>query len=285
MRSPPGPDSVARRIAILYHSAAGGTRLVAELLSELLGRSDDVTSKSIFDEGAADDAAAAEFVVLCYPTYFLKPSPSIVEFIGRLERPISRRAVYLVTTYELYTENSLRACTDILRLAGYVVTGSAAVRAPGSDLTCILPEWLCVGLYRFESRLPRKVRRIAGEVASLSRGRCRERRAAMKWYTPITRPLQRAFFDGFLAQRARIQVLGERCTGCRLCTELCHRGAWVWTEGGPRHRAERCELCTACIHHCPRRAIVLSRRCRNNRRLDTRFYAETKARARRALGR
>jgi len=51
-----------------------------------------------------------------------------------------------------------------------------------------------------------------------------------------------------------------------------------------RHDEERCELCTRCIHHCPRNAIVLRYRAlKDNRKLDARLYARLKQEARAEL--
>jgi ferredoxin len=297
-----------KSIAILYHSAAGGTRVVAELLAELLagyaagsteespeGRRRERTAEShqssvsavratsITSRTACDAARSADFIVLCYPTYFLRPSTSMTEFINRLAESCSGKPVYLITTYELYTENSLRACAIAANTNGMVVVGSAALRAPGSDLTCVFPDWLCAYLYRFEPRLPAKLRSVAREVVNLASHGGRERIPPVTWYTPVAHALQRAFFDSFIESRNRIRILPERCTNCGACITRCYRGAWIRHEEGMTHRPERCELCTACIHHCPRQAIVLAPLLKDNRRLDARHYAGLKTRIRRTL--
>ncbi len=271
------------RISIVYHSAAGGTRVVAQLLEELLSADHEVRTAGIHQAAAAGAAENADLLVLCYPTYFLRPSPSMREFCGRLGPSFRGLPVYLVTTYELYSENSLRALALDVREKGMIVRGSAAVRAPGSDLTCVFPDWLCSWLYRFEWRLPDKLRSIAREISALSRRGGRERLPLWKWYTPIAQPLQRGLLDGFIGWRGLIRILPERCTDCGACIARCHRGAWERDGGAIRHRPERCELCTGCIHHCPRNAIVIMRGLRDNKRLNERHYAGLKSRAHKAL--
>lgn len=283
MPSKPGHSPDRPSVAVVYHSAAGGTRLVARLLGELLSVEHRVRVASIRDTGAADLPRTSDFTVLCYPTYFLRPSPSMREFIEGLGRPVMQKPAYLVTTYELYTENSLRACALSLKDAGLVVTGSAAIRSPGSDLTCVLPDWLCGWLYRFQPGFPRKLMSISQEVAKLARDGGRERVPAWKWYTPAAQVIQQGFLDGFINWRERLHVLPERCADCGACVSGCARGAWLREGGAIRLHPERCELCTRCIHHCPRNAIVLMRGLRDNRRLDARHYAGLEASARRAL--
>jgi ferredoxin len=271
------------RMTVVYHSAAGGTRLVAELLAELLSGDQEVKAVDIQAPGATDAVGAADFTVLCYPTYFLRPSLSMREFISRLEPADWPRQVYLVTTYELYTENSLRACARLVKDKGMTVTGSAAVRAPGSDLTCVFPDWLCPWLYRFEQGLEVKLSAIAGEIQASARNGGQERIPRPKWYTPFAQVLQRGFLDGFFEWRRRIRIIPERCSTCGACVSGCDRGAWVKEGSQIRHDPERCELCTRCIHRCPRNAIVLISHMRDNKRLDARLYAQLKAEARAAL--
>lgn len=271
------------RVAVLYHSAAGSTRLVARLLAELLSADHEVTAVSIQSADALREASHCDFLVLCYPTYFLRPSPSTQDFVNRLAPRAERTPAFLVTTYELYTENSLRACAQSLTRAGRVVVGSAAIRAPGSDLTCVIPDWLCRWLYRFQPGLPRRLRAIAGEIRRLARDGGRERLPRVKWYTLVAQPLQRAFFDGFIEWRQRIRILPDRCSDCGACITRCARDGWVREGEQIVHHPDRCELCTACIHHCPRNAIVLSSVLRDNRRLNARHFRGLEARARKAL--
>ncbi len=283
MRLPQDHSPARRRITILYQSAAGGTRIVAELLGELLSADHDVSVTGIFEAGAMEAAETSDFLVFCYPTYFLRPSRSTKEFIDRLTPSVRPRAVYLVTTYELYTENSLRACALLLRNKGRIVTGSAAIRAPGSDLVCVFPDWLCAWLYRFQRGLPKKLRSIAREVQALAGRGGRERLPRLKWYTPIAQPLQRGFLNGFFEWRKRIRILPDRCSDCGACVSSCFRGAWIREGLRIRHDPERCEFCTRCIHRCPRNAIVLSSLLKDNKRLDARLYARLKAVTRAAL--
>lgn len=273
------------RIAVVYHSAAGGTRLVAELLTELLSEDHGVEVMDIHAPGTVDAVSAADFTVLCYPTYFLRPSLSMQEFIRRLEPADPPRRAFLVTTYELYSENCLRACARLVKDRGMTVLGTAAVRAPGSDLTCVFPDWLCPWLYRFERGFGAKLSAIADAIRTTARNGGQERIPRTKWYTPFAQVLQHGFLNGFFEWRNRIRVIPERCSACGACVSGCARGGWIKEGEGMRHNPERCELCTRCIHHCPRNAIVLSRHLKDNKRLDTRLYARLKAEASAALAR
>jgi ferredoxin/flavodoxin len=271
-------------IAILYYSAAGGTRLVAELLGELLTPLAVTTVISIEKETAAKAIRDADFSILCFPTWFLKPAKLMRDFVAGLDLRDRPTRVYLVATYEFYPENAARVLALMLAERGASVAGSMAIRAPGSDLTCVLPDWLVPGLYRFEARLETKLTAIVEEIrvctSTEGSGGAIPR---PKWYTPFAWLLQRLLLDRFIESRFRIRALEDRCNGCGACVAGCHRGAWILEGGAPRHRAEGCDLCTRCIHHCPKKAIVLVEAFKDNRRLDARLYRSLGEAARRGL--
>ncbi|MCX7028102.1 MAG: hypothetical protein NT061_11640 [Spirochaetes bacterium] len=161
-------------------------------------------------------------------------------------------------------------------------------RSPGSDVTCVVPDWACGWLYRFEPRFPGKIADIAQRIAALAEslpagGSCADSPPAdsppvetgipsPKWYTPIAWLLQVLFLDGFIRWKDRMKVLEERFSGCDLCVRECHRGAWRRTGTGLEHWGETCDLCLRCVYHCPKRAIVLKKGLKDNRRLDGTLY-------------
>jgi len=273
-------------VAVLYFSGTGGTALVARLLAEAISGRLPCSVADVYDPVSRELAANARFMVFCYPTYYLRPAPSIREFIASLPRFEPPRSAFVVTTYELYTENSLRACASMLNDRGIQVVGWGSVRAPGSDVTLVLPERLCPWLYRFENGLGRKLeslaeRIVAGAMAPAAAGRI----PAPKWYTPFAQLLQVALLNHFDLFRSALRALGERCDGCGACAGACDRNAWHMEGGRPVLDPERCELCGRCLHRCPRRAIVLIEALKDNRRLDRGLYAELEEKARGELAR
>jgi ferredoxin/flavodoxin len=274
-----------RRVSILYFSGTGGTRLVAELLGEILSGRDECDVAGIEDSRAFELAADSDLLVFCYPTYYLGPPPSMHEFVEALGPFDPPRAAYVVTTCELYTENSIRRLGLRLRKRGILVAGSKVVHAPGSDVTCVLPGALVPWWYRFEKGLARKLLAIAEEIRAVRESRgIHESIPRPKWYTPFTQLLQVLVLNRFDGWRGGMRVLRDRCTLCGACVRACDRKAWEMGEEGLLHKSERCELCTRCIHRCPRNAIVLIGLLKDNRRLDARLYARLREEAREELG-
>lgn len=273
-----------RSIAVVYHSGSGGTALAARLAGELLAQDRELSALPVEDPRAPAAARDADLLALFFPTYFLRPSPSAMDFIAALGPFDPPKRAYLVATFELYPEDSLRAAALALAARGFEILGAKALRAPGSDAACVLPAGLIPWLYRYERKFPRKLLEIVREVEALASEHCPEGRIPKpKRYAPFAQVLQRLLFDRFARMRGKFKIIPERCSRCGACAALCGRGAWSLKEGCPRHDPGRCELCTRCIHRCPSRAIVLLRAMRDNPRLDSRLYAVLEARARREL--
>lgn len=272
------------KLALLYFSGTGGTKVTAELLGEILSGNFAVRIRDIGDVDAIETLDDSDFSVFLYPTYFLRPAPSMSEFISRLDHYDPPRPAYILTTDELYSENSIRACALALRERGIEHVGSRALRAPGSDVTCLVPSKLTPWLYRFERKYPIKLLGVAAEIKSLVASSTREgyipRR---KWYTPFAQLLQLVALNGFEKWKDKYRVLPDRCTLCGSCAAMCHRKAWMLQGNILAHLPERCELCTRCIHRCPARAIVLVNSLKDNDRLNPRLYAALKAEAKSRL--
>lgn len=282
------------RIAILHFSATGGTRLVAGLLGELLRkrrRAGDaapgaVTVAGIEDRSARELAEGADFLVLCFPTYYLKPAPPMRDFVAALGPFASPKPCHLIATCELYSENCARRLAKLASSRGLVVTGSTVIRAPGSDVTAVLPARLVPWLYRFGRGFEGDLTRAAGAIAeAASASPAAEALPAPRWYSPFTQALQVVALDRFDSWKYRLKALDERCAGCGACASGCPAGALSMDGGKARITdAERCLLCCRCIHACPARAIVLRESLKDNRRIDAALLAGLEARARAGLG-
>jgi NAD-dependent dihydropyrimidine dehydrogenase PreA subunit len=282
--SAPTDAGPAAKLALLYFSGTGGTKVTAELLGELLSRSFNVSVRDIGASDAVETLNDSDFPVFLYPTYFLRPAPSMSEFISRLGPYDPPHSAYIVTTDELYAENSIRACALALKAKGIEHIGSKTLRSPGSDVTCIVPSKLTPWLYRFERKYPEKLLSVVAEIRSLaSTPSPRAYIPRRKWYTPFAQLLQLIALNGFEKWKDRYRVLPDRCTLCGSCAAMCHRSAWNISGTTLTHLPEKCELCTRCIHRCPARAIVLLDSLRDNDRLNLRLYASLKAEAKTRL--
>ena len=279
-------------IGILYFSAVGTTKVAAELLAELLEcrlnmsncciEGSGVSLVSIEDKEALSVATKAGLLVFCYPTYYLKPAPPMHLFAAGLPSFEAPKPCYIITTCELYSENSLRRLTKILAAKGLVASGWKALRAPGSDITAVLDARLVPWLYRFGRGFEKGLHLAAEEIltAAADKNGFSPRLPPPHWYTPLSQLLQILVLNHFDLVKYRLRVLDERCSRCGLCVAYCPAKAIMMEKDGVQIEARLCLLCCRCIHACPQRAIILSKRLKDNRRIDTALLAGLKAKAR-----
>lgn len=320
------------KLAILYFSAVGSTRVAAELLAERLvadlggaawsgggldhaavaveardGGGPEVIVANIEGEGARALAEAADFLILLFPTYYLKPARPMRDFVAGLGRGLGRgqgrpapggrptptKPCYLIATCELYTENCLRRLAALVEARGWKVVGTKVLRAPGSDVTAVLPSRLVPWLFRYGRSVPRRLRAAAQEIgaavfaagAGAARGNAPARKVPhLRWYTPLTQLLQLLFFNHFDAFKRFLRLDAAKCSGCGACARECPGRALSIEGGRVEFDPERCILCCRCVHGCPRKAIALRRGMAEARRIDAALLGRLRGEARASLG-
>ena len=55
-----------------------------------------------------------------------------------------------------------------------------------------------------------------------------------------------------------LYTVTDRCVGCEVCAQACPGGCFSVVDGRAVQNAETCQLCMACIHACPQKAIRLN---------------------------
>lgn len=105
-----------------------------------------------------------------------------------------------------------------------------------------------------EKRIEEQIRAIQTDI---------ERRK--EWISPVTEE-DREWHRRFLArhrsspqdQKSCLYKVTEACIGCGICTRVCPAGCIRLREQRAVHGMENCQMCMACIHHCPQNAIRLT---------------------------
>lgn len=87
------------------------------------------------------------------------------------------------------------------------------------------------------------------------------------WMQPVTEEERQQHWDRYgrdidramsATSQNTFQIRRERCVGCGACTRVCPMGNWKLTSTGIATEGT-CQMCLACLHACPQKAIRLGR--------------------------
>ncbi len=56
----------------------------------------------------------------------------------------------------------------------------------------------------------------------------------------------------------KVYTVTDECIGCGICSRVCPAGCIKIEKQRAIHTGENCQMCMACIHHCPKKAITMS---------------------------
>lgn len=96
--------------------------------------------------------------------------------------------------------------------------------------------------------------RICGDIAARKRSRIRVGLLQKLTMAAVHSTMGKALLNGNAAQS---YVVNDNCIRCGLCAKVCPADNITVTDSV--HFADHCEVCYACLHHCPKNAIHLKR--------------------------
>ena len=89
--------------------------------------------------------------------------------------------------------------------------------------------------------------------------------ARKRWHQPATeadRQLHRDYLAGVAQVPQEVfshfYTVTEGCIGCGICTRVCPAGCIHLEDQRAVHDLKNCQMCMACIHHCPQNAIRMA---------------------------
>lgn len=234
---------------ILYFSATGNTRYIAEELARLLG--DEVLDLCPRIKAQNYETIYSEKpFVLCAPTYVCAPPAFFIRYIEAIELS-GNPDVYFVSTSGGYSGISGAVMGRIIRKKGLHYMGWAEFKMPPNYIANKphhLPE---------ESVIRERIDQASQEAATVAEAiRARQTlKARHIWLLEhlIEAPLHPVLsrmghrVDGFLAS--------DHCISCGICAKSCPLNIIQMQDGKPVWRGTTCAHCMACIQNCPVEAI------------------------------
>lgn len=241
---------------IYYFTGTGNSLYVANLIADSL---DDSTIIPMAKTLASGEPVEAERIILVFPVYMYRAPRIVCRFAAKIRKAQSVCAVVSMGGESGATFKQLRS---ILRKNSLDLHFAFGIKMPDNFFT------------PYENAAPddkqkKKLREASGRITEIVNLIKKGDRIIEKdtsffktWIWPGL-----WFAAGYLS----IQKLGKKgfiveqpCTGCGTCEKVCPAGNITMTNGKPVW-SEHCELCLACRHWCPHKAIQFGKTTKGRR--------------------
>jgi len=266
-----------KKIGIYYHTGAGSTKAIGEVLKGLL--SDQYSADMIRVENNYDftKVSSYDYLIFGYPVFGFNVSDSMREFAEKIPVMELEKNCFIYTTFGFASGNSIRKLANILYRKNIWCTGYLKIRSPASDASLMFPEdWKWTR--RFEKKAPVKIVRAVTEIKKGIKSQKFKLKkpnykflwvGLEKFLLFFALPQEQSFIKS-------IRIIEDRCTNCGLCIAECRRGCWIKSLNIPEFHYEECDFCLGCIHHCPAKAITFLKKPIDNQRLNKKFFRSKK---------
>jgi len=261
-------------VLILYHSGAGSTKLLSEIIFEKLKKYFSVKISHINNEYSNKMLEKFDLIIFGFPTHHAEPSLSIKEFINNLKPFNNPKKSLIFTTYGLYTGNSLRIFAKLLNKKNIEVLYFDRFRSPASDGVLLFSEKFKF-MFKFENELSRKLD-VFAENAVNYMSITSNKIPNYKWYVPFNELIKPFGIKKYNTFKKNMHIITKKCSNCNLCVNICERNAWVEDKIKPTFEIGNCEFCLECVHKCPTQTIIFSNRMKNKPRLNKGFFNKKK---------
>jgi ferredoxin len=233
--------------AIYYFSATGNSLYAARRIAESLGAE---APASVVDAGRGGGDEEAELVGLAFPVYLHKAPRIVLDFLSA-SHFAEGAYVFAVATHNGGPGSCMRGVGASLRKGGSRLASGFGLLMPGNSVVIAdmtnPPEERALRLGGADAALES----IVAAVLSRERNDFGRREGAGSW-------LESRFFGAVISayKVPRHFRASEGCARCGLCVRACPKSNIAMGEIGPVWGRD-CELCLACFHSCPAKAIDL----------------------------
>ncbi len=262
------------KILILYHSGAGNTNLVSEILLNRLKQTHQVEISHGQKEYGNARLQQFDLLIFGFPTHHAAPTLTMTEYINRLnkfEQPVKS---FIFTTYGLYPGNSLRIMAKLLQTKNIKVLDYEEFKAPATDGVLLFTDKLKF-MFEFEKKLQEKIKRFVAQIKNYQNLNS-NKLPPYKWYEPLNNLVKPFGMSYYEKLKSQMHIVPDLCTNCNLCVTVCDRSAWQSGEPIPEFVLDNCEFCLECVHKCPTQAIIFSDFMKAKPRLNKSFYHHLK---------
>ena len=233
---------------ILYFSATGNTRFVAEVF----GR--DMGAKCLSIEDEVDFAAlikSNEIVAFCFPIYGSRPPRNMREFVQSHGAYLAGKKVVILATQMMFSGDGARSLADSLPASVNVIYSQHFNMPNNICNTPMLRHASRRKIDRCKRKAEAKIVRICGDI--------RQGVVKKRGFSGFARMMGNMQGKTWLKMEGKARgavKIHSDCAACGLCVEICPVGNLEMQGGGVGQLGD-CVTCYRCVNKCPRRAITV----------------------------
>ena len=228
---------------IFWFSGTGNSLKAAKDIGEIINGNLRSMASEVTASNPKTDAEAVGFVL---PVYYLGIPKMAETFIKKLD--ITRaKYVFVAATRGVHIVGAvISQVKKILIEKGIKLDYGAYITMAENDFT-----------YATVSSEEVQKRRLAAYPARLNKIAAQIKRGKRRKDFELTKSLlnaRRKVYLGKTEDFASFYASSEECNGCGICVKLCSENNISLENGRPVWK-QNCQICLACFHNCPKKAV------------------------------
>jgi ferredoxin/flavodoxin len=227
---------------VFYFSGTGNCLKVAKTIIKELGNGEIV---SMAKPGKYNLIKQYDTIGFVYPTYFWGLPRKVIEFIENLNLNNNKNTYYYsITTYGGSAGNAVYQLYELLfKIHGIKINFGKKLRMFSNYVV----------IYDMSEKVDEITRKSNEELVPIIDSIKMRKNNAINKLTKIFSFINRDFIKK-VANMDKDFTIGNNCTGCGICKEVCPVKNIEMMNNKPQYN-HHCEQCVACIQFCPQKAI------------------------------
>ncbi|MBF4693494.1 EFR1 family ferrodoxin [Fusibacter ferrireducens] len=228
---------------LYYFSGTGNTYYIAKKIANSFPDSKLIAIGSLDLE--LPIKTDAQNIGILFPVYFYDAPKIVKRFLEKIELS-NNPYVFLIANYGGGAGNALANCVTILKSRHIEVSTTMSFTLPDNSIIFPTPEEkMTPMLEKADHEIEKAIHALQNQEQSDL--------PSKKLGAHLVSKLMLKYSTDYLGFNA-LKISEDKCTNCGLCSKICPVNNIATSATYPQMN-HNCEMCFACLHHCPEEAI------------------------------